>query len=235
MFEMVFSLIENMKLVKLLLYFLLPLALMASGCSSNSEVVGGGIFQKRKYNKGWHVNLKFLDHSSRANLISRKQLDVAKKFDFTQLESKERSTTEFQKENLTKSPSLIRSNLDLKVKKVKTVGGKLHHLTRNMQMGKVSAKTSNKPGANGIAEEDEDDFFVYMSFGATFLGLILGFYPFVGILMGILALTFALIALGSGENTKLSSLAVIASIVLLVLASLYAFFWVGVWLGLFLV
>jgi hypothetical protein len=41
-----------------LLFFLAVSVLVLPSCSTSDQVVGNGFFQKRKYNKGFHVNLK---------------------------------------------------------------------------------------------------------------------------------------------------------------------------------
>jgi hypothetical protein len=60
-----------------------------------------------------------------------------------------------------------------------------------------------------------------LSFGAALLTLTIGLYPIIGILFGILALIFALIAIAKLEKTKLTLGALITSIVALGLSLLW--------------
>lgn len=226
-----------MKTTGHLILLILPLVFILSSCSSSNDVVGRGLFQKRKHNKGWHVNLKLREEASKTHLESRKQKAESKSFDLASIEPNELLKEEVQREASSQKRNFQKTQAkSFKKNQVLSVKKRLEKRTyRPNRNDLFSEKKSSSPKDKGIEEEESDDFFVYMSFGACVVGLLIGIYPFFGLLMGILALVFALIALGSGENAKLSSLAVLASIVLMVLASLYALIWVAIWTDRFLV
>jgi hypothetical protein len=203
---------------KFLFVFFVIGTLVFTGCSNNNNVVSKGFAQKRKYNKGWHLNLKkpqLKADGVMASVQEKTTITAANAI----MESKS-AQEGFQKRRKAKSSALEFSSLDIKSQEKKVA--KLTLQTRKARISIISENHEPTEAQEGIAKEDaNDDVFVYLSFGAALLTLTIGLYPIIGILFGILALIFALIAIAKLEKTKLTLGALITSIVALGLSLLW--------------
>lgn len=100
-----------MRKIKFLIWLLIVTLILAS-CSSSDKVVSNGFIQKRKYNKGYFVDLK--GKVNKADELSYSELsnNIAEKIDNSKSEQKEGSNTEQTNPTTLIASNDIRNNED---------------------------------------------------------------------------------------------------------------------------
>ncbi len=190
---------------------LVVVVFLMTSCTSNNDVVGHHILQKRKYNKGWHFDFKKNLQVAQANPESPKKKENTDKREEDEQELvsnvNEMITNEVKPTKHTEKQGHARDLNDVRIP--------LEKQQKTTKAEYKQPKAEELEPQDGISNESEDDdVFVYMAFGALGIGLILCWYPILGIIFSVLGLIFAIVAIAKNEDKKLSSIALLVGIIL---------------------
>lgn len=143
-------------------------AFMLASCGTSHDVVDGGLFQKRKYNKGYHISKKAKTTKSKTELDE----EVASNFDLLNSDSKStetevvtipsnqvmtaESTTDYNNEEVTIQEEIVIAETNEK-STVKTNNGVITKNNRNMKRGTMSTFFHSSPISVDRNDNTSDD------------------------------------------------------------------------------
>ena len=145
--------------------------LMLGSCSTSNDVASNGLFQKRKYNKGYNLNLKKNDKSEKAAVINENYADVRNAEDVKTInaELKANKTVAFEAKETTLAKNdnavTVQSKKEKTAVKVKSTAAVntvksdkeaestlvLTEESQNNQVKKLASETKNESSNSGLA------------------------------------------------------------------------------------
>lgn len=203
-------------------------AILFSSCSTSNDVVSNSFLSKRKYRKGFHVNLKS-NKVKPAARISAESL-AQETDDFAQAQEPQEVNIEVQKAPKDKKSVEYKApkngGLAQKIqtlKQLKKLSKEIKAMSKEDFMASID-QIENQPNLAPADDMSTEDIFALVAFIGALLAIVGTVIPFIGFLGWLAALIFGFLGLKSEKWQWMAIVGVVVGLLILLLVILLLIF-----------
>ncbi|MDA9820504.1 hypothetical protein N9C06_06250 [Salibacteraceae bacterium] len=219
---------QEMRVFLKLLALAITTAILFSSCSTSNDVVSNSFLSKRKYRKGFHVNLKSNKVKPAARISAE---SLAQETDvFAQAQELQEVNIEVQKAPKDKKSVEYKApkngGLAQKIqtlKQLKKLSKEIKAMSKEDFMASID-QIENQPNLAPADDMSTEDIFALVAFIGALLAIVGTVIPFIGFLGWLAALIFGFLGLKSEKWQWMAIVGVVVGLLILLLVILLLIF-----------